>query len=42
MIIQMHEDNPKKRDVETVVNILKNGGVIIYPTDTGYAFGCDL
>jgi tRNA threonylcarbamoyl adenosine modification protein (Sua5/YciO/YrdC/YwlC family) len=38
----MNEDNPKKRDTDTVVNILKNGGVIIYPTDTGYAFGCDL
>ncbi|HAQ60892.1 TPA: threonylcarbamoyl-AMP synthase [Candidatus Delongbacteria bacterium] len=42
MMIQMHEDNPKKRDVDTIVNILKNGGVVIYPTDTGYAFGCDL
>jgi len=42
MMIQMHEENPKKRDVDAVVNILKNGGVIIYPTDTGYAFGCDL
>lgn len=42
MMIQMHEENPKRRDIETLVNILKNGGVIIYPTDTGYAFGCDL
>lgn len=42
MIIEMNEDNPKKRDVESVIDVLKNGGVIIYPTDTGYAFGCDL
>jgi len=42
MMIQMHEENPKKRDIDTLVDILKNGGVIIYPTDTGYAFGCDL
>lgn len=42
MMIQMHEDNPKKRDVDAIVDILRNGGVIIYPTDTGYAFGCDL
>lgn len=42
MLIEMNEDNPKKRDTDAVVNILKNGGVIIYPTDTGYAFGCDL
>ncbi len=41
-MIEMNEDNPKKRDIETIVGILKNGGVIIYPTDTGYAFGCDL
>lgn len=42
MMITMHEENPKKRDIETVAGILRNGGVIIYPTDTGYAFGCDL
>ncbi len=42
MLIEMHEENPKKRDVETVCDILRKGGVIIYPTDTGYAFGCDL
>jgi tRNA threonylcarbamoyl adenosine modification protein (Sua5/YciO/YrdC/YwlC family) len=42
MMIQMHEENPKKRDIDNIVGILKNGGVIIYPTDTGYAFGCDL
>ena len=41
-MIVMHEENPKKRDIETIIGILKNGGVIIYPTDTGYAFGCDL
>ncbi len=41
-MIEMHEENPKKRDIDAIVGILKNGGVIIYPTDTGYAFGCDL
>ncbi|HXK49075.1 MAG TPA: L-threonylcarbamoyladenylate synthase [Clostridiales bacterium] len=41
-MIEMNEENPKKRDIEHIVNILRNGGVIIYPTDTGYAFGCDL
>ena len=38
----MNEENPKKRDIDQIVSILRNGGVIIYPTDTGYAFGCDL
>lgn len=28
--------------MDTIIDCLKNGGVIIYPTDTGYAFGCDL
>ncbi|MFO7810414.1 MAG: L-threonylcarbamoyladenylate synthase [Candidatus Delongbacteria bacterium] len=42
MIIEMHEENPKKRDIEIISGILRKGGVIIYPTDTGYAFGCDL
>ncbi|MFA6653433.1 MAG: L-threonylcarbamoyladenylate synthase [Candidatus Delongbacteria bacterium] len=41
-MIEMNEENPKKRDIDHIVNILRNGGVIIYPTDTGYAFGCDL
>ncbi|MDD3043971.1 MAG: L-threonylcarbamoyladenylate synthase [Candidatus Delongbacteria bacterium] len=41
-MIEMNEENPKKRDIDQIVGILRNGGVIIYPTDTGYAFGCDL
>jgi len=41
-MIEMNEENPKKRDIDQIVSILRNGGVIIYPTDTGYAFGCDL
>ncbi|MBN2789028.1 MAG: threonylcarbamoyl-AMP synthase [Candidatus Delongbacteria bacterium] len=42
MIISLHEENPKKRDIDSIVETLKDGGVIIYPTDTGYSFGCDL
>ncbi|MCK5759661.1 MAG: threonylcarbamoyl-AMP synthase [Candidatus Delongbacteria bacterium] len=42
MIIALHEENPKQRDIDSIVATLKNGGVVIYPTDTGYAFGCDL
>lgn len=42
MIIELNNQNPNKRDILKIVKILKNGGVIIFPTDTGYAFGCDL
>lgn len=36
----MHPDNPQARLVNQAVVILRNGGVIIYPTDSGYALGC--
>ena len=38
MLINIHKDNPDYRKIKTVVECLKNGGVIIYPTDTVYAF----
>lgn len=42
MYIKLFEDNPNGRDIRKVVDILKDGGVIIYPTDTIYAMGCDI
>ena len=39
---ELHPDNPQKRYINKAVEVLKNGGVIIYPTDTLYAFGCDI
>lgn len=42
MLIRIHPDNPPERDLRKVVDILKNGGVIIYPTDTVYGLGCDI
>ncbi|PSR08699.1 MAG: threonylcarbamoyl-AMP synthase [Bacteroidetes bacterium] len=42
MLINIHPDNPEDRKVQQVVDQLNNGGVIIYPTDTVYALGCDL
>ena len=42
MLINIHPDNPEERKITDVVNCLKNNGVIIYPTDTVYAFGCDI
>lgn len=41
-LIRIHPDNPDRRKVEQVVDILKSGGVIIYPTDTVYGMGCDI
>lgn len=42
MYIRLFEDNPNERDILKVVEVLKGGGVIIYPTDTIYAIGCDI
>ncbi len=42
MILNVHKDNPDPRKIKKIVECLKNGGVIIYPTDTVYAFGCDV
>lgn len=36
----IHPDNPQARLINQAVEIIKNGGVIIYPTDLGYALGC--
>lgn len=42
MLLKIHPDNPDVRKIDLVVNCLKKGGIVIYPTDTVYAFGCDL
>ena len=42
MIITIHPDNPDKRKIDQVIQTLKKGGVIIYPTDTVYSMACDL
>lgn len=42
MLIRINPDNMDDRRIFQVVNCLKNGGVIIYPTDTVYTLGCDL
>jgi tRNA threonylcarbamoyl adenosine modification protein (Sua5/YciO/YrdC/YwlC family) len=42
MLIRIHHDNPDPRQIKKVVDCLKDGGVIIYPTDTVYGLGCDV
>ena len=42
MLISIHPDNPGERQISQVVEILRKGGVIIYPTDTVYGLGCDI
>jgi len=42
MIIRIHPDNPDQRSIDQVMQALKNGELIIYPTDTIYAMGCDI
>ncbi len=42
MIFVINEQNPQKRLIEKAVEVLKEGGVIIFPTDTVYAYGCDI
>jgi len=40
--IKLYNDNPNQKEIDKVVKILKNGGLIIYPTDTVYGLGCDI
>ncbi|MBG9375964.1 threonylcarbamoyl-AMP synthase [Panacibacter sp. DH6] len=42
MLLHVHPDNPNPRHIKTIVECLRDGGVIIYPTDTIYGLGCDI
>lgn len=42
MLLPIHPLNPQPRNIQTVVDVLLEGGVIIYPTDTIYGLGCDI
>ncbi|NMM48745.1 L-threonylcarbamoyladenylate synthase [Marinigracilibium pacificum] len=41
-LIQIHPDNPNPKKIKEVAQVLSEGGVVIYPTDTVYGMGCDL
>lgn len=40
--VTIHPKNPEPRKITHVVDVLRSGGIIIYPTDTIYGIGCDL
>lgn len=40
--IKIYEDNPSEAAIAKVVKVLKEGGLVIYPTDTVYGLGCDI
>lgn len=42
MLIKLYEENPNPREITKIADILRKGGVIIYPTDTVYGLGCDI
>lgn len=41
MLIKIYPENPNIKEVEKVIKVLQDGGLVIYPTDTVYAIGCD-
>lgn len=41
-LIKLFEKNPNPKQIEKVVRVLRDGGLVIYPTDTVYGLGCDI
>jgi len=41
MLIKLYNENPSEREIDRVVSVLRDGGIVIYPTDTLYGIGCD-
>ncbi|MGB0178320.1 MAG: L-threonylcarbamoyladenylate synthase, partial [Owenweeksia sp.] len=41
-LLRIYPENPNPKAIQKVVEVLRKGGVIIYPTDTVYSFGCDI
>lgn len=41
-IYNLHPENPQPRSITEIINALKQGAIMLYPTDTVYAIGCDL
>ena len=41
-LVKLYADNPAVSKITHIADVLRNGGVIIYPTDTIYGLGCDI
>jgi tRNA threonylcarbamoyl adenosine modification protein (Sua5/YciO/YrdC/YwlC family) len=41
-IFKIYPDSPSEKAIRRIVDVLQDGGIIVYPTDTVYSFGCDL
>lgn len=41
MKVKLYEQNPNQREIDKVVDVLRDGGLVVYPTDTLYGIGCD-
>lgn len=41
-LIRIYEENPNPKQIKRVVEVLRDGGLVIYPTDTIYGLGCDI
>ncbi len=41
-LYELHPENPQRRTIEQIISALQGGAVMLYPTDTVYAIGCDL
>ena len=42
MLIKIYPENPNPREIKKITQIIEDGGVVIYPTDTIYGIGCDI
>ena len=42
MLLKVHSDNPSPKHLKIILESLKDGNLIIYPTDTVYGIGCDM
>lgn len=41
MFVKLYNDNPNQKEIDKITSILRDGGLVIYPTDTVYAMGCN-
>jgi len=42
MLVKIYPENPNDKEIKKIVEILRKGGIVIYPTDTIYGIGCDI